>query len=82
MKDKKKTEPQIYTVSVQKQAPPGNITVHAPTRPAPGRESNPVFSPDGSQIAFSGEYDGNVDVYVMPAGINGWEKAGKPVEKG
>jgi tricorn protease len=33
----------------------------------PGAETNPVFSPDGSQIAFTGEYDGNVDVFVMPA---------------
>ena len=33
-----------------------------------GTETSPVFSPDGSQIAFTGEYDGNVDVYVMPAG--------------
>ena len=32
-----------------------------------GREFNPHFSPDGSQIAFSGEYDGNVDVYVVSA---------------
>jgi tricorn protease len=32
-----------------------------------GIESNPVFSPDGNEIAFSGEYDGNVDVYLMPA---------------
>ena len=34
----------------------------------PGVETDPVFSPDGSQIAFTGEYDGNVDVFVMPAG--------------
>jgi tricorn protease len=33
----------------------------------PGVETNPVFSPDGTLIAFTGEYDGNVDVYVMPA---------------
>src|SRR5215469_16548614 len=33
-----------------------------------GVETNPIFSPDGSQIAFTGEYDGNVDVFVMPAG--------------
>ena len=33
----------------------------------PGVESNPKFSPDGSQVAFTGEYDGNVDVYVVPA---------------
>lgn len=32
-----------------------------------GIEDNPFFSPDGSQIAFTGEYDGNVDVFVMPA---------------
>lgn len=34
---------------------------------SPGVESKPFFSPDGTQIAFTGEYDGNVDVYVMPA---------------
>ncbi len=32
-----------------------------------GSEIDPIFSPDGSQIAFTGEYDGNVDVFVMPA---------------
>jgi tricorn protease len=32
-----------------------------------GVETDPVFSPDGSQIAFTGEYEGNVDLYVMPA---------------
>ena len=32
-----------------------------------GIESNPVFSPDGSTIAFSGAYDGNIDVYTIPA---------------
>src|SRR6266540_2427034 len=30
----------------------------------PGIETDPMFSPDGSQIAFTGEYDGNVDVFV------------------
>jgi tricorn protease len=33
-----------------------------------GVETDPKFSPDGSQIAFSGDYDGNRDVFVMPAG--------------
>src|SRR5260370_1935067 len=32
-----------------------------------GVETDPVFSPDGTQIAFTGEYDGNTDVFVMPA---------------
>src|SRR5690348_14999298 len=33
----------------------------------PGIEGLPQFSPDGSQIAFTGEYDGNTDVFVIPA---------------
>jgi len=32
-----------------------------------GIETNPVFSPDGSTIAFTGDYDGNIDVYTIPA---------------
>ena len=31
-----------------------------------GHESDPVFSPDGNWIAFSANYDGNRDVYVIP----------------
>src|SRR5438105_14055603 len=31
-----------------------------------GVESHPVFSPDGSLIAFSAQYDGNTDVYTIP----------------
>jgi tricorn protease len=31
------------------------------------RLSNPIFSPDGTLVAYSGEYDGNVDVYVVGA---------------
>jgi len=33
----------------------------------PGSESNPKFSPDGSSIAFTGEYDGNIDAYLVPS---------------
>lgn len=38
-----------------------------------GEESNPRFSPDGSQIAFTANYDGNLDVYVVSS------QGGEPV---
>jgi len=31
-----------------------------------GVESNPMFSPDGKTIAFSAQYDGNIDVFTVP----------------
>ncbi len=33
-----------------------------------GIETSPLFSPDGNWIAFIGQYDGNTDVFVIPAG--------------
>lgn len=33
----------------------------------PGTEMFPKFSPDGKTIAFSAQYDGNTEVYIMPA---------------
>jgi tricorn protease len=32
----------------------------------PGQELFPKFSPDGKRIAFTGQYDGDEQVYVMP----------------
>ncbi len=33
----------------------------------PGDELHARFSPDGAWLVFSGEYDGNRDIYVMPS---------------
>lgn len=30
-------------------------------------ETGPIFSPQGDWIAFTGEYDGNVDVFIIPS---------------
>jgi tricorn protease len=32
-----------------------------------GIEREPFFSPDGSLVAFTGQYEGNTDVYIVPA---------------
>jgi len=32
-----------------------------------GDETMPSFSPDGTMVAFTGEYDGNRDVFVVRA---------------
>ena len=34
---------------------------------ATGEEGEPVFSPDGRWLAFNASYEGNADVYVVPA---------------
>src|SRR5215469_12035613 len=59
-----------------------------------GIKTDPVFSPDGSKLAFTADYDGNLDVYVMPASggaprrlthhpaadiVVGWSRDGKQV---
>ncbi|TVR80631.1 MAG: peptidase S41, partial [Saprospirales bacterium] len=36
---------------------------------SPAEENNPFFSPDGQSIAFSANYEGNTDVYVIS--VNG-----------
>ena len=59
-----------------------------------GSETDPQFSPDGSMIAFTGEYDGNTDVFVIPSmggepkrltfhpsndSVQGWTNDGKQI---
>ncbi len=55
----------VYAADLWTVSPAGGrarrLTVH------PGSESNPKFSPDGEWIAFSGQYDGNTDVYLVPS---------------
>ncbi len=31
-----------------------------------GIETSPIFSPDGQTLAFTGDYDGNIDVFTIP----------------
>ena len=40
--------------------------IASPLASPPGGESFPRFSPDGRTIAFSGNYDGNNDIYTVP----------------
>src|SRR5690242_11384547 len=40
---------------------PRRLTSH------PGVETGPHFSPDGTLITFTGRYEGNTDVYIVPA---------------
>jgi len=59
-----------------------------------GVQTSPAFSPDGTMVAFTGQYAGNDDVYVVPAaggqptrltshpgpdGVVGWTPDGKSV---
>ena len=44
--------------------PEGNITRLTSD---PARDFNPCWSPDGTQIAFQSERDGNWEIYVMNA---------------
>jgi tricorn protease len=44
----------------------GGVATHITTHP--GLELFPKFSPDGKWIAFTGQYDGDEQVYVIPSG--------------
>ena len=50
----------LWTASI-KGGNAARLTTH------PGLEGGPVFSPDGKTIAFTAEYDGNTDVFIIPS---------------
>src|SRR4026209_2228444 len=51
---------EIYTVGKE-----GGIASRLTTDP--GDSSFPPSSPDGKQLAYTSQYDGNTEVYAMPA---------------
>ena len=51
----------LFTVSAR-----GGVARRITSDPK-GYEMFPRFSPDGKTLAFTGQYDGNTEVYVMPA---------------
>ncbi|HNY41905.1 MAG TPA: PDZ domain-containing protein [Bryobacteraceae bacterium] len=53
-----------YAGDLWRVAREGGVAVRLTTHP--GRETTPVFSPDGRTIAFLGAYDGNTDVFTIP----------------
>ncbi len=82
----------IYANDLWKVARSGGDAVRLTTNE--GYESQPHFSPDEKWIAFSAQYDGNTDVYVIPVGggspkrlsyhpsadiVQGWTPDGKVI---
>jgi tricorn protease len=53
-------ESDLWLAPVDGSSPGRRLTTH------PGTEYFPQFSPDGGTIAFTGEYDGNRDIFVVP----------------
>jgi len=53
----------VYANDLWVADPDGKNVLHLTTDL--GIEGYPAFSPDGSLIAFSAQYDGNIDVYVV-----------------
>ena len=47
-----------------------------------GQETDPHLSPDGSMLAFSAQYEGNTDVYVVPIEGQGIARRGSTRETG
>lgn len=54
-----------YKGDIWKVPSKGGTAVRLTTQPS--YENNPVWSPDGKQIAFSSDRHGNMDVFVMPS---------------
>src|SRR5437667_7658225 len=55
----------VYAGDLWQVARAGGVAARLTTHE--GQEVFPKYSPDGRTIAFTGEYDGNVDAYTIPA---------------
>ena len=60
-------EGDLWTLSLPEAASEAPLIAHRLTS-SDGSEANPLISPDGQWLAFSAQYDGNTDVYLMPIG--------------
>jgi len=56
----------VYAGDIWLVAKAGGVA-HRLSTPA-GEESFPRFSPDGERLGYTADYDGNPDIYVVPAG--------------
>jgi len=61
------SEGDLWTLTLDAQARRGQPVIAHRLTSSDGSESMPAISPDGNWIAFTAEYDGNADCYIMPA---------------
>ena len=55
----------VTRVTIYKVPAQGGTAVQLTTQTS--YEANPVWSPDGKQIAFASDRNGNFDLFIMPA---------------
>ena len=59
------SEGDLWTATLPEASSEQPIIAHRLTS-GDGDESRPQISPDGTSIAFTAQYEGNADVYIMP----------------
>ena len=50
---------EIYLLTLDEEGELINLTNH------PANDGDPAWSPDGKQLAFTSDRDGNIEIYVM-----------------